>query len=59
MTAPTVELITGHKWRPPHSCVRSLLAPPVPERVCEFMNCRRPRSEHAASVSLPRYRGRS
>lgn len=43
MTAP---LITSHVWRPP---VGAQLAQqtPIRERPCDYMNCGRPRDEHA------------
>jgi len=47
-------LIFDHSWRPPMgngggSMVRDW--PPYYERPCEYMNCRRPRSDHRWSVS--------
>lgn len=50
MSAPTVELITSHVWRPP---VGGQIAKRTRrlDRPCEYMNCRRPRAEHERSAS--------
>lgn len=44
-------MITDHVWRPP-SVSNSLLRGkgPALNRPCEYMNCRRPRAEHARAV---------
>jgi len=56
-------MITDHVWRPPPSSsglygtIRSRA--PMPERPCEYMNCRSPRAEHERSVSLKHFPGAS
>lgn len=49
-------MIADHAWRPFYGGggTNRLLRGkgPMADRPCEFMNCRRPRSEHARSVSL-------
>lgn len=42
-------LIVSHTWRPPLSGNRAI--PPFAQRPCEYMNCRRPRAEHARHVT--------
>lgn len=43
-------MITDHSWRPADAAF-TRGRPPLAERLCEYMNCRRPRSEHARAVS--------
>lgn len=45
-------MITTHKWRPPHSALSKRGFGPRPDRPCEYMNCRRPKAEHAEAVRL-------
>lgn len=43
-------MIHDHSWRPPHGAKVSYRTTWA-QRPCEFMNCRRPRAEHARAVS--------
>jgi hypothetical protein len=44
-------VITDHAWRPRPTSTSSLAADPVPDRPCDYMNCRRPRSEHERTAT--------
>lgn len=47
-------LITDHVWRPPKQTGGVIRSCRPLDRPCEFMNCRRPRGEHARARTLRR-----
>lgn len=46
------DLITQHVWRPPQGGTVTRAKGARLDRPCEYMNCRRPRAEHARATRL-------
>lgn len=49
-TREDTALVESHVWRAPHGIPDGRGQGPRLDRPCEYMNCRRPRSEHAERV---------